>query len=106
MAYIILGLLVIIVVLSVKLYQKKNIKLPELTPFENDIINEQFLKYVSDSRDWAYEYIENIQKEILLAIETMTPVVNFIKTKKSYTYEEAIINNVYNKLKEMLPEQD
>ena len=30
----------------------------------HDIHKENFIKFLSDSRNWAYEYIENSQKEI------------------------------------------
>ena len=34
-------------------------------PTESEIIKEDFLKFVSDSREWAYDYIEEVQKAIL-----------------------------------------
>ena len=34
----------------------------EKTP--NDIHQENFIKFLSDSREWAYQYIEQSQKEI------------------------------------------
>ena len=34
----------------------------EQTKTEKDQVNEDFLKFISDSRDWAYTYIEDVQK--------------------------------------------
>lgn len=36
-----------------------------VVPTESEIIKEDFLKFVSDSREWAYDYIEEVQKAIL-----------------------------------------
>ena len=57
---------------------------------------EGFLNFVSQSRDWAYEYIEDVQKEltrVFSAIDTMEK-----KTPKTILAE-------LDKLKNFLPEE-
>jgi hypothetical protein len=42
------------------IFQNKNID----SPSDDVIHKENFIKFLSDSRDWAFEYIENSQKTI------------------------------------------
>jgi hypothetical protein len=53
-----------------------------------------FLKFVSDSRDWAFEYIENAQKVIEEYDEALS------------TQDAAKINIAYKKLIELLPKEE
>jgi len=53
-----------------------------------------FLKFVSDSRDWAFQYIEDIQK----ALVEYDAALN--------TDDAKIINEAYNKLMGMLPDDE
>jgi hypothetical protein len=53
-----------------------------------------FLKFVSDSRDWAFQYIEDIQK----ALVEYDAALN--------TDDAKIINEAYSKLMGMLPDDE
>jgi hypothetical protein len=53
-----------------------------------------FLKFVSDSRDWAFQYIENAQKVIEEYDEALS------------TQDAAKINIAYKKLIELLPKEE
>ena len=48
-----------------KILEKELIKTSMIKPSENEVIKEDFLKFISDSREWAYDYIEEVQKAIL-----------------------------------------
>ena len=72
-------------------------------PDEEDIMNEQFLKFVSDSREWAFEYIEDVQSSIKRIIDFVEPSLE--NNSKEYTDRE-LLNSVYKSLKGLLPEQD
>jgi len=39
--------------------------------------NEDFLKFVSDSRDWAYQYIEDVQAGLKGFIDEVGPQVDY-----------------------------
>lgn len=46
----------------------------EMSKTDQEIHNENFIKFLSDSRDWAFDYIENSQniiKEVAKELETM-----------------------------------
>lgn len=85
-------------------FASKNIKTPEQTP-------DSFLKFVSDSREWAFEYIENVQKELRLFIDIADKQFAFFDKFGSLTdqypnYQAMkIISEEYKKLKELLPEE-
>lgn len=38
------------------------LSLKQATKTDNDVHKENFIKFLSDSRDWAYQYIEDVQK--------------------------------------------
>jgi hypothetical protein len=40
--------------------------------------NDDFLKFISQSRDWAFEYIETTQEEIYQFIEKAGPVIEYL----------------------------
>lgn len=44
---------------------------------ENDIVKENFLKFVSDSREWAYQYIEEVQESINKFKDEVGPVIDY-----------------------------
>lgn len=71
---------------------------------EDESIQKQFLKFVSDSREWAFEYIETVQKELSDIVDDMTPV---IVNRENRNYNERdTLESVYKRLKDLLPEQD
>lgn len=77
---------------------------------DNDVHKENFIKFLSDSRDWAYTYIEDIQ-------EGLTNFVNDVEPEISHfdEYGEALsmsrpdydsmknISRAYKELKKLLP---
>ena len=63
---------------------------------ENKTLEESdgFIKFVSESRDWAFQYIEDVQEAI----------INFDKTMSSK--DDTQIEEAYNKLKNFLPKEE
>lgn len=49
------------------------IKEPNKT--DKDQANEDFLKFISDSRDWAYQYIEEVQAGLKTFIDQVAPQI-------------------------------
>ena len=73
--------------------------------------NEDFLKFVSDSRDWAYQYIEEVQSGLKLFIDEVGPQVEYYDKYGSavdgmiapHDFALKKISGAYKELKKLLP---
>lgn len=108
---IVLGFISFIFIVRIYFLLKENIILRKtLTEMSYDLLDrqdtvqEQFLKFVSDSRDMAFEYIENVQNEITNIVDEITPVI-INRENRNYN-ERDTLESTYKKLKALLPEQD
>jgi hypothetical protein len=72
--------------------------------------NEAFLKFVSDSRDWAYEYIDNVQESLNKFISDIEPEIAYFDeygvVGSAYPHYHSMkkISESYKELKKLLPE--
>lgn len=72
--------------------------------------SEGFLRFVSESREWAFKYIEDVQdalKDFDKAVSSELEYLYSSRTVDSDVLSKAAINTVYKeylKLKEMLPD--
>jgi alpha-L-fucosidase len=72
--------------------------------------NEDFLKFVSDSRDWAYQYIEDVQEKINNFISDIEPEIAYFDeygmVGDAYPHYHSMkkISGAYKQLKNILPE--
>jgi hypothetical protein len=74
--------------------------------------NEDFLKFVSDSRDWAYQYIEEFQSGLSLFINEVAPQIDYYNKYGSsvegmispHDFALKKISLEFEKLKTLLPE--
>ncbi len=72
--------------------------------------NEDFLKFVSDSRDWAYQYIEDVQEKINNFINEIEPEIDYFDeyglVGDAYPHYHSMkkISGAYKELKKSLPE--
>jgi hypothetical protein len=79
---------------------------------ENDIHKENFIKFLSDSRDWSFSYIEDVQTKINKMISELKPDVEYFEKFESLydghpSYE--ILNNFvksYKELQDLLPKEE
>ena len=77
---------------------------------ENDIHRENFIKFLSDSRDWAFTYIEDVQKGLTKFIEEVEPSINYFSEFSTLSEGQALqsdmkkISNANKDLKKYLPE--
>ena len=77
---------------------------------EKEKSNEDFLKFVSDSRDWAYQYIEDVQKSLNKFITDIEPEILYFDTYGDLMGAEPNHNSMkkisesYKELKKLLPE--
>jgi predicted PurR-regulated permease PerM len=93
--------------------------------YENDLLQKQierivenqkleqsdgFLKFVSDSRDWAFQYIEEVQSALKEFDNEVAPEFEWAKTfgmvlgETTHTIVLKKISEAYDKLKLVLPE--
>lgn len=69
-----------------------------------------FVKFISQSRDWAFEYIEEVQKALAEFDEQVAPKLEWATTYGKlagdtvHTDTINIISEAYDKLKSVLPE--
>lgn len=76
-----------------------------------DIHKENFIKFLSDSRDWAFEYIDQSQKQIKEFIDIADKHFAFFDSygmlsEGQLFYEDMkIMSEEYKKLKSLLPEE-
>jgi hypothetical protein len=77
---------------------------------DKDQSNEDFLKFVSDSRDWAYQYIEEVQEGLNNFITDIEPEIEYFKeygdlgSMAPNYYSMKKIAGAYEELKKLLPE--
>ena len=77
---------------------------------EEEKSNEAFLKFVSDSRDWAYQYIDDVQESLNKFITDIEPEISYfdeygvVGTAYPHYYSMKKISVAYKELKKLLPE--
>jgi hypothetical protein len=76
---------------------------------DSDIHKENFIKFLSDSRDWAFTYIEDVQKGLEKFMLNVEPeLINFNEYKDNYKETEYYnfmtrFSKEYNDLKNFMP---
>ena len=80
---------------------------------DNDVHKENFIKFLSDSRDWAYEYIETVQSGLNKFVSDVDADISYFDE-----YGDALsmsrpdynamrnISNSYKELKKLLPVEE
>jgi hypothetical protein len=79
---------------------------------ENDIHKENFIKFLSDSRDWSFSYIEDVQNKINKMIADLRDDVEYFEKFESLydghpSYD--ILKNFvksYKELEDLLPKEN
>jgi hypothetical protein len=85
-------------------------KLFEIQNKQSDQSSEAFLKFVSDSRDWAYQYIDNVQESLNKFITDIEPEIAYFdeygEVGSAYPHYHSMkkISGAYKELKKLLPE--
>jgi biopolymer transport protein ExbB/TolQ len=80
---------------------------------DESVHKENFIKFLSDSRDWAYKYIEDVQSGLSNFIVTIEPEIKYFKEFGGVLGESAPnyysmkkITEEYEKLKTLLPKEE
>jgi hypothetical protein len=75
----------------------------------NDVHKENFIKFLSDSRDWAYEYIQDIQEGVTHFVNEVEPEIAYFdeygEVGSAYPHYHSMkkISSEYKELKKLLP---
>jgi len=116
---IVLILFLIYFIIRCIVLAKQNVELKALlvekhlpiTPEENNIIKEDFLKFVSDSREWAFDYIEEVQNALLTFDNAIKDDLKYFEQYGIIMGEERPdykmlknISNAYKDLVKVLPD--
>jgi hypothetical protein len=80
---------------------------------EDEIIHkENFIKFLSDSRDWAHEYIEEVQTGLITFVDEIDSYIEYFDTYSDVLSVERPdyaamkqISKSYKELKKLLPEE-
>lgn len=79
---------------------------------EGKVIQESFLKFVSDSRDWAFQYIEDAQQHLKNFQDAVENDIKYFDdfgiVGSAYPHYESMkrISTAYKELIKILPEED
>ena len=96
---------------SLIIAKKKNKELEKRLANREEIANESYVKFLSDSRDWAYNYIEDVQAKLADFSNKVEPQLNYYNTYGSavqgpHTILVKEIGKAYEELKAVLPEDN
>ena len=80
---------------------------------DNDVHKENFIKFLSDSRDWAYEYIETVQSGLNKFVSDIDADISYFDeygdalsmSRPDYNAMKNISNS-YKELKKLLPVEE
>ena len=79
---------------------------------DQQVHQENFLKFLSDSRDWAFNYIEEVQSGLNKFIGDVEPEINYFKeygdigSMQPNYYSLKKITEAYEELKKLLPKEE
>lgn len=79
---------------------------------DSDIHKENFIKFLSDSRDWAFAYIEEVQVGLNKFVNDVEPEINYFKkygdigAMQPNYYSLKKITEAYEQLKDLLPKEE
>jgi hypothetical protein len=79
---------------------------------DESVHKENFIKFLSDSRDWAFQYIEEFQAGLDEFVSSIEPEINYFKeygdlmSMSPNYYSLKKIVDEYDKLKKLLPNQE
>ena len=79
---------------------------------DSDIHKENFIKFLSDSRDWAFGYIEEVQMGLTKFVNDIEPEINYFKEYGDIIAMEPNYNSLkkiteaYDELTKLLPKEE
>jgi len=79
---------------------------------DQEVHKENFLKFLSDSRDWAFAYIEDVQSGLTEFVDEVKPEIEYFKeygdiiSMQPNYYSMKKIAEAYDKLIRLLPKEE
>jgi hypothetical protein len=79
---------------------------------DSDIHKENFIKFLSDSRDWAFVYIEEVQSGLTKFVNDVEPEINYFKEYGDIMAMQPNYNSLtkitqaYEELVKLLPKEE
>ena len=106
-----LSLLSTMLVTSLMITKKKNKELEVRLANREEIANESYVKFLNESRNSAYEYIEDVQGHLVVFASKVEPQLNYFNTYGSavsgpHTILVKEITEAYEELKTVLPQDN
>lgn len=103
-------IMTILIVILVKINNTNKRLVKQLSDRE-DIANESYVKFLNESRDWAYEYIEDVQSSLTSFIGKVEPQLNYFNTYGRLAPSPHIIMldaiaDAFDELKAVMPESN
>lgn len=84
----------------------------EIDKSDQEVHKENFLKFLSDSRDWAFEYIEDVQSGLTKFVDDIRPEIEYFReygdivSMSPNYYSMKKIAEAYDELVKLLPKDD
>ena len=84
----------------------------EIDKSDQEVHKENFLKFLSDSRDWAFEYIEDVQSGLTKFVDDIKPEIEYFReygdivSMSPNYYSMKKITEAYDELVKLLPKDD
>jgi hypothetical protein len=106
-----LSAIVVVLTVSLIVIKSKNKRLAMRVADLNEAANESYVKFISDSRDWAYEYIETVQEKLSTFATKVEPQLNYFNTYGTavsgpHTILVKEITEAYEELKTIMPQDN
>jgi hypothetical protein len=106
-----LTILISILLISLIVIKNKNKKLEERLSSRDEIANESYVRFLNESRDWAYNYIEDVQAKLKEFADKVEPQLDYFNTygravASPHTIMLEKIDSAYVDLKSVLPQEN
>jgi hypothetical protein len=106
LSFLSFGLIVLLV-----LSKNKNKKLTSIVSNREEIANESYIKFLNTSRNDAFDYIVQVQEELINFASKVEPQLNYFNTygkavPSPHTIILEEIDSAYKDLKAVLPEEN
>jgi hypothetical protein len=93
------------------LSKRKNLELEKRLANREEIANESYVKFLNESRNSAYEYIENVQEKLIDFAKRVEPQLNYYNTygtavQGPHTIIVKELSEAYEDLKTIMPEDN
>jgi hypothetical protein len=98
-------------VIALMITKKKNKKLQEKLSNREEIANESYIKFLNTSRNDAFDYIVQVQEELINFANKVEPQLNYFNTYGRTVGSPHIImlekiDSAYEELKTVLPQEN